>query len=541
MIKRIVKNIIIKLENLFYKIDSKDIFYDNKWLSDLSKIYFKFFRICPLIFFLKTYTNQIEKRLNKENTQLFIDNILNNFSNFDDRTKIIAIYLLYCSGLIDENAIQIFVKFAKETKNKNYRYYLTMDFSKITFFEPKCFYKDFYLDRRALLEQICLENSFIRPNIKKEKNGKRRLCVITYCAKPTIFNSVQRVAEMFVNGLKEKFDEVLVLSLDSFAVTKNEYKDFVTQFKRPFAVRYRRKLEKRFTGNSKIKFVHKDNFKNRSQEALDIIYNFNPTAILDMSDEYSVISYIYSKDFPTFYLPLRSHVSSSFYNYILGADWEFKKLNDIYRITDEEKICNWIFPEYVPEKKRDYARNEFNLSEDSFIILTIGNNDNLITEELADGMCKVLIKNPKMVWMFVGGDAPVYIHKKYESLLKNSQIIEHGFETNLAGLCSISNMVLRPNTTGSSGATAIAAQQGLPIAMTNYVCDPMRWLGADYTTIDNYKDLVNEVNRLYNDKEYYQEQSAKVLAKVNKATDFERAWNELDNIIVEKCNEESKK
>lgn len=543
-VKRLIKLVLYRLSRLSCKIKHNEFFENVNWLDKISKAYLRFlkiFSIYPLKIFLNDYIKEIQNNMDENKISLFIDNIVNNFKKLNDESKLIAFYLLYYMDLIDEKTMQIFMNFAKSTDNKYYRYYITMDVSKLAFFSQKCFYDNFYIDRKNLLIQICLENDLTIPAINnKNDDNKRKLCIISFCAEPTIFNSTQRVTEMFVNGLKDKFDEILVLPLDAFSVSMYERGKIVTQFENPFSIKYKKKLEKIFTGNTKIKFVPKKDLKDRLQETLEIIYNFAPTVIMDMSDEYSVLSYIYSKDFLTFYFPLRSHASSSFYNYILGSDWEFKALNKTYKSVNESQICNWIFPEYIPKNDKHYTRDKFQLKEDNFVILTIGNNNRLINEELAFEVCRLLEKNPKMVWMFVGEDAPSFMESKYKELFERGQIINHGFEKYLAALCKISNIVLRPNTTGSSGATAIAAQQGLPIVMTNYICDPMRWLGENYTKITNYKDVPDEIYKLYIDKNYYKEKSKEVLEKVNKATDFESAWNELNNIIVEKCNKENK-
>ena len=80
----------------------------------------------------------------------------------------------------------------------------------------------------------------------------------------------------------------------------------------------------------KVFYLKRKNYEEKFQEALDYIYSYNPTTILDMSDEYSVISYYYSKDFPTYYLPLRSNVSSSFFSKILVDKFSYNMLNEKY-------------------------------------------------------------------------------------------------------------------------------------------------------------------------------------------------------------------
>ena len=81
--------------------------------------------------------------------------------------------------------------------------------------------------------------------------------------------------------------------------------------------------------------------------------------------------------------------------------------------------------------------------------------------------------------------------------------------------------------TGGSGGTAIAAMQGLPIVMTNYICDASRWLGLDYSVIDNYHDLAEDIQRLYDDKVYYNDRKLITKKLISKAIDSPEKWEEL--------------
>ena len=89
--------------------------------------------------------------------------------------------------------------------------------------------------------------------------------------------------------------------------------------------------------------------------------------------------------------------------------------------------------------------------------------------------------------------------------------------------------------TGGSGATAIAAMQGLPIVMTNFICDSSRWLGLEYSSIDNYHDLALEIQKLYSDKAYYEERKQVALTLVEKAVDSKEKWEDLHNILNSAC------
>lgn len=537
--KKLLKKILVKFPGIFLRFKYEDYFYSIQWITKISKLYniFKnYFKIYSLPMFLDTYIEDIKKYVNGENREIFFDNLLENFEKIEDDSKMILLFILYYSKLLPDNIVEKCMKYAQNTKNEKFRYWFTMNISRITFLIQMGVYDNYYNDRKKLLSQICDDCKLELPQ-KKEKNKNNKLCIVTHCLEPTVFNSVQRVAMLISKGLNKYFDEIMVIALDSFAVTKDEQKETITTLSRDFSIKKQEEIKNMFEENVKIYCVHIGDYRERYQEALDYIYDYNPSMILDMSDEYSIISYYYSKDYLTFYLPLRNNVSSSFFDFIVCDENIYKALNKKYNCVEETKVLNWTFPEYVPNTKGEYSRDDLEISKNSFIIMTIGNNDKVIDDLLADKMGKLLQENEDFVWLLVGGDATEYMHQNFSDLFEKRKIIEWGFEKELAGLCKNCDVLLRPNTTGSSGATAIAAQQGIPVVMTNFLCDPMRWLGIDYTNIDNYDDLMKEIIRLHNDKEYYKLMQQKILDKVNDAVNEEKSWKKLNDLMKSKREE----
>lgn len=537
--KKFLKKFLAKFPRFFLRFKYEDYLYSIQWITKISKLYcfFKnYVKIYSLPMFLETYIEDIKKYVKNENKDIFIKNLLKNFESIDDDSKMILLFILYYSKLLTDDVVERYMKYAQKTKNKKFRYWFTMDISRMTFLIQMGVYDDYYNDRKKLLSQICDDCKFEIPK-KSKKNKNNKLCIVTHCLEPTVFNSVQRVAMLISKGLNKYFDEIMVITLDCFATTKNEKKETITTFSREFSIKKQREIQKMFEKNVKVYCVHIGDYKKRYQEALDYIYKYNPNIILDMSDEYSIISYYYSKDYLTFYLPLRNNVSSSFFNYFLCDENIYNALNKKYNCVEEKKVLNWTFPEYVPSTQSKYSRDNIKLNKNSFIIITIGNNDKVIDDLLADKMGKLLQEHEDFIWLLVGGDATEYMHKNFSDLFDKRKIIEWGFEKELAGLCKICDVVLRPNTTGSSGATAIAAQQGIPVVMTNFLCDPMRWLGIDYTNIDNYDKLIEEIVHLHEDKEYYRLMQKKILEKINDAINEEKSWKRLNDLMKSKREE----
>ena len=171
------------------------------------------------------------------------------------------------------------------------------------------------------------------------------------------------------------------------------------------------------------------------------------------------------------------------------------------------------------------------LNIDSFIIVSAAYVSKICSDEFCDKICKLLKNNSNFVWLIVGDTAPAYIHNYYGELITSNQIIEKSYESNLFALFKLCNLYLRTEVTGGSGSTAIAAMAGLPIVMTDYLCDPMRWLGSDYSKISNLDQLVDEIETLYKDSEYYEIKKQQCQMLAYEAVDAEKKWSALLEIM----------
>ena len=59
----------------------------------------------------------------------------------------------------------------------------------------------------------------------------------------------------------------------------------------------------------------------------------------------------------------------------------------------------------------------------------------------------------------------------------------------------------------------------------------MRWLGQDYSSIKDYDGLIDEIKRLYEDKDYYLKQQKLVKDKIKEGSDANKRFKELSDFI----------
>lgn len=460
------------------------------------------------------------------------------FASSRDEIRTYMCYLFLKTPFLDNDIAKIIMDYALQTKNKDFRYWITQNITMSFFSSQKGFTEDFYLKRKQLLKKIAEESGFCLKKYRKDNNQQFTLCIIMYVLEPTKKNSLARIVKMICDGLSDYIKDINIVSLDSYYISKEDVQLSTYMRYGRLSASSKERVNNIFFGkNIKIHYVGKDCYKKRFQDALSLISKINPDCILDISDELSPTSYIYQQYYPTVYLPMRDATSSSFFDYIVGPKWQIEECNKKYRAVDSEKIIDWVFPEYVPEKKGRYDRESFNISKQSFVILTIAKCSDVCNKDFQDRMAILLYENKSYVWLIVGDSAPVGMHQNHNELFVNGQIKELAYENNLYALCTICDVLLRTDTTGGSGSTAIAAMAGLPIVMTNYSCDCMRWLGKEYTNIDNYEKLFLEIKELYNNHNYYIKRKQEVLELVEKATDVSAKWKEFAEIL-RKCAKE---
>ena len=476
----------------------------------------------------------IEQCKKQKNVQKIKNDLFDMLPLVNEKSRVVLLRLLVEAQITDDRIINEFVSIASETTDKELRYWMTMDVEKVAFLNNLTPYSSYYIKRRELFKKISCENDLRTHCIDNRRNNsikKSKLCVISYMIAPTIQNSVQRVAMMIVNGMKKYFSEIEVVTLDSFSAKSNCFIDSVRKYQESNSDI--KKIKELFGDNVHVCCPEQGDFRHHMQYALDKIYEFDPEVIIDISDEFSPISYLYSKDYYTIYLPLRGYTSCSYFSVFLTGNMDVcEQVNKKYLSVQKEKMISWVFPEYRPDFSKAFVRSRFGLNDDEFILVTVGNPSSY-SNDFYDSVCQLLEEYKPIRWIIVGGDISDYVHEKYRKLIGDRKIIVWGFENKLAEFYHICDVFVNPNRVGSSGAIAIAAQQGLPIVTTNFPNDAMRWIGIENSVEGDYSVLMKKIVNLYSDKKYYKNQSELFQELVNSESDTEKIWGQLIEIITQ--------
>jgi len=529
--KNVLKCIIKKIPYVFCRISVNNFHLNMKWISKQYYIY-KFIKIIypNYSFLLFFYENSkiINKMISNKNIyDVFKNNLMEYYKQVKNEKKMFIHCIATTCHLLDDDFVKIIMDDLLNTNDINYLYWLGMDISHTTFKEGNGIYSNFYNKRKLVLGRIVQNSNIIKPQKKYSYKSSLKICILSYQLHSDIHNSSQRVCSMFANNLINYYDDIVVLCTDSTCQSINEKRNYFTILKTNNSNVKHKYIKELFNPSVKIKYVNGKNCIERSQNMINTLYDYNPDIIVDITDEYSPLSFYYSQDYFTMYVPMRGAASSQYYSNILGVPFKYLNTNKNFNnCIDMQKVVNWSFPEYIPQQKGEFTKRDIGLNNNQFCVISIGNNE-CFSSDFVDEICSLLTKNNNIVWLLVGTNGSDYLHQKYNELINDNRIIEWGYEKNLAGICKACDVHLRYNMTGGSGGTAIAAMQGLPIVMTNYICDASRWLGLDYSVIDNYHDLAEDIQRLYDDKVYYNDRKLITKKLISKAIDSPEKWEEL--------------
>ena len=536
--KKYIKLLAASPQFLFMKSKRKEDFLKRDWLTksyNRYKCICKIYKLYPLSVFMYAALKNLRIYLADNNFKVQLRNIwIEVFEQSDEELKYFVTKMFFLTELVDQEIAKRIMSFAASTSNIDYRYWTTMDISNVLFNTQNGIYKGFYSERKELLKKIAIDGNYKYDQGMSRKKANNVLGIVVYQLEPNMQNSAFRCLKMIVDGVAKYFEQIYIISTDSFYTSSSDISPATIYYKysKLCSSEVVTKCKAFFDEKIKIVSINNGDYMKRNQDVLTWIYSISPETIIDLTDEFSPISYFYSKDYTTFYIPLRAGISSSFYSYQLGPKWRLEAMSKKYgEQVDMVKAIEWSFPEYLPQMVECYDRSNMGLNIDSFIIVSAAYVSKICSDEFCDKICKLLKNNSNFVWLIVGDTAPAYIHNYYGELITSNQIIEKSYESNLFALFKLCNLYLRTEVTGGSGSTAIAAMAGLPIVMTDYLCDPMRWLGSDYSKISNLDQLVDEIETLYKDSEYYEIKKQQCQMLAYEAVDAEKKWSALLEIM----------
>jgi len=410
--------------------------------------------------------------------------------------KIVLLRVILKAECFSKELLKELVKLTGEiTGNVSLKYWMLFDLSYIWFYYPETLYDGFFTDKKAIMRDYAreLQLEWNPPEYTRKDNTD--ICVITISLDiETMLSGVMTIhISPIVRALSEKGYKLHVIDLGSFR--NDSGTSFIEQFggiSRVPVRASREELLRYYPKDIELYYPFNATMKDRQQDVLNKINEIKPLCILDFSDEFSSISYYYSKTYPTIYFPLRAKdCSSSFFHkfVILSNDFVCNP-----PVAEEQVIRLQPFQERA-EPKRAFYRAQYGLEESDIVVVTVGIRLLFdISDELAMQMCALIRQKPNIKWVIIGCEGIPYIKQHHEDLI-NKSIIFIEFEDDLPGIYGICDIYLNPERIGGGTSMILAMQHSLAVVSSINSMAALEFIEKDHL-FTSETDLVPRIEQL---------------------------------------------
>ena len=416
------------------------------------------------------------RTINDDNKKELFDEIINTTSVIKEKILIIRIFMQ--SGYLNSGMLKLLIMLSNEMRNLETRYMLLSDIALLPVHFGKALYRGFYEEMQEAYIGLMTQYNFKIPK-KKEKEEKKAVILISALYDINDNSKVVKHArKMYKLGYK-----TCIVCLDI-----REWYEGVS-FIRPYDDCYCKYESRQFESTHKIFFgqeidvlyIDGKTIRERIQNSINKVFEFNPSIILDMSDELAPQSYILNQFFEIEYYPWRMQCSSMFFDRLMvlskNRAYHYSKYYNDYNLKLKEYRID--FSESLPQKK--HYRADYDLKEEDYVIVTVGARLNTEMDNIfIDDICKLIQKYSSTVWLIVGIKNNCYIQRNYKELVNEKKILFCQYEEDLAGLYDICNIYVNPPRTGGGRSIRSAMQRGIPVIINDEILSD----GVDFVKVE---------------------------------------------------------
>lgn len=443
----------------------------------------------------------------------------------------VFLYILYLAGMFDAELMEHMLECLLKIEREEMRLLLHgmfIESSLMCFLHPEYLFPEFYNMRRALLKQVCGMYDFRMETGRrqKQKDGKtNKICILTHILYDQ--TSSPTLLALQLGGMLANLGyEVMLMPLDVCGYMALENPVFcpigfeMYGDSREFEEYHKRVCHPKVA----VEYTDEAELKKKMQLELNKIAAFSPDLILDMTDEFSILSYIYSQHFTTLYLPMRGYQSSSFFTYFAARDRnDFALESSIYHSVDENAVVEFPVCILPPEPQTVYKRHDFLLEDHDFVLVTVGGRLNTeMSSEFIDLICSKLLSKPNIKWIIIGSTND-YLSQTYADYISRKKVIYIPYEKDLPAFYKLCNLYINPKRMGGGASITWAMHNGLPVATLSNPNDVMPVIGVE-NAADNYTQMIDYVLALWSNPVSWKQNSEKFQKR---ALDFEASFPKI--------------
>lgn len=189
-----------------------------------------------------------------------------------------------------------------------------------------------------------------------------------------------------------------------------------------------------------------------------------------------------------------------------------------------------IFTFSFDKKVQKKSKAEFNLPEDRFIAVVVGNRLDDEMDKDFHSMLKDLM-NKKVFILFIG------IYEKYENEIAKDKVYKDnsaylGHQKNLMSAIGLGDCYINPHRLGGGTSAVMALYQGMPVVTEDYG-DVAGNVGEEFCVSD-YEEMQERVMLLLNNIDYRNQQSESALKRAELLTDTDGEFKRILSVTNER-------
>ncbi len=366
-------------------------------------------------------------------------------------------------------------------------------------------------------EMYCLiaEKMYTEKGKEKERDNNRIVILVDALGSENMASAIFEIGianEMYRRGIQVLMvvaDTSLTkdLSISSCFVRKRDSGQYAKQHK---------KMQEAPWG---IYYCVEEGFRRRKQELYDVIEEFSPDTVIDVSLAGMFVSAaLLRRKYKLIHVSLTGYSSGAVFHRYIAKSRELCRMdNRIYHSIREEEIVEApILILYGLESRKRYTRAEQGIGASDFVLVTVGNRLKYeLDGELLCGIKELLCRYDHMKWIVVGEDIGETFRNGMKEYIEKGQVVLWGFEDDLPALYRLCDIYVNPERMGGGGSVFMAMQMEMPVAMTKKPSDITPVIGAENCR-DDYQDMMSYIVQLMHSVELRKKEGGKMKKMVER-------------------------
>lgn len=422
--------------------------------------------------------------------------------------RIVMGLYLYHFKILEAGEMKKLVDYVSQLpdEQREWLYFLCHKIAYMELYQNKVLYKGLGPDRKALwkrvADQYCQDK---KAELESAKRKEGHIAILVPLLTHPHISSVDMIYYTMANALCDQGKEVKVFVIP-YAQKKSF--GFLSVADGIFCDRTKQYMQANrevFDHRVKIEFIEEQEISSMLGTAVDKIMAFEPSCIIDITDQLCPVSCILYKYYPILYYAVRQCTMGTYFE---------KTTVGVFDYNEEVSLQKVTVPYLYINKKEmyNYNRSErLDVPENSFVVVTVGERlSSEVDPPLVEKMATLLKEKERMYWVLVGDDA---VSKNLAGLDEqvHKKIRIYTYEEDLAALYKLCDVFVNPDRAGGGFSMMFAMQQGVAMAaLKKDLYGDVKRIGEDELIDGGYKELCEYVGRLYDCPELLTEKKEKM-------------------------------